>query len=896
MNQWYRKTVTKAVVLVIAVICGGILITSLLSAFTMAGTSDPAQIRETATQPYEESENFTRIVQNMMTEVLQQNSLENMFETDGTYNPDKLVDIMRYVKDQSISGFNESGIAYTLEELESWSEDYTAGEGDMYDSNNVIVCEKTDGNYYYYYLSEFLTLLGNGQIRMVFLEEEQNQEDFLRDLEEGLLTSSGYYDFRIYDSGGNMLYTDCWNFGQSLKEKFAPEGAENLLQVVNATPQLNGKLSIIYDNLATILSTICYDIQAYQSGWTYLEEGNTNFTYIYVNEDTRKVDTNKSGYENYADVEKNISEMISGDSVKYMIVYPQLRDFKTNMNISPSNEWDAVRSYNSGRRYNSIFAVAVDTTYPIQDQFYEGNQVYEENVPLLRWSLFMSQTAGVFFLIECVWLALTAGRRENDGELHLTTFDHWKTEIAAAVVAGAAVLGTMAFLIIAGAFGMDSISYDMASETVYLTEYSTTDMIMFNSSLNLVDITAVFIYGSFLTGCFFAGYISLIRRIKAKTLWENSLLRMIGNICSEVFQHRSVTGKTAVIMSALLIFQWMVLLTRNTMMAGILLILDAVVLYAVLNNAIAKNRLKKGIEEIASGNMSYQIPLHGLRGSNRALGEMINDIGSGLNKAVDEAMRNERLKTDLITNVSHDIKTPLTSIINYVNILKMSDIKDPKIQGYLDILEAKAQRLKTLTEDVVEASKVSSGNISLELMDVNLTEMIQQTEGEFAEKFTGRSLTMVVNLPEDPAVIHVDGRRMWRVLENIFGNAAKYAMPGTRVYADLSMTEKTVNFSLKNVSEQQLNISADELTERFIRGDISRSTEGSGLGLSIAKSLTIMQGGTFDLYLDGDLFRVNISFPRVCRKGCDAAEAGSDIDREEPGRDADREEPGEEAV
>ena len=137
---------------------------------------------------------------------------------------------------------------------------------------------------------------------------------------------------------------------------------------------------------------------------------------------------------------------------------------------------------------------------------------------------------------------------------------------------------------------------------------------------------------------------------------------------------------------------------------------------------------------------------------------------------------------------------------------------------------------------------MSSGNISLELMDVNLTEMIQQTEGEFAEKFTGRNLTMVVNLPEDPAVIHVDGRRMWRVLENIFGNAAKYAMPGTRVYADLTMTEDHVNFSLKNVSEQQLNISADELTERFIRGDISRSTEGSGLGLSIAKSLTIMQG------------------------------------------------------
>ena len=159
-----------------------------------------------------------------------------------------------------------------------------------------------------------------------------------------------------------------------------------------------------------------------------------------------------------------------------------------------------------------------------------------------------------------------------------------------------------------------------------------------------------------------------------------------------------------------------------------------------------------------------------------------------------------------------------------------------------------------------------SGNITLEYMDMDLRELVQQTEGELAEKFAARRLTMVLNIPEEPAVIHVDGRRMWRVLENVFGNAAKYAMPGTRVYADIILTENQVCFSLKNVSEQQLNISADELTERFIRGDISRTTEGSGLGLSIAKSLTTMQGGEFELYLDGDLFRVNICFPRVRSK------------------------------
>ena len=226
-------------------------------------------------------------------------------------------------------------------------------------------------------------------------------------------------------------------------------------------------------------------------------------------------------------------------------------------------------------------------------------------------------------------------------------------------------------------------------------------------------------------------------------------------------------------------------------------------------------------------------------------------------------MKDERLKTDLITNVSHDIKTPLTSIINYVDLLKRENIQDPKIQGYLDILEAKAQRLKHLTEDVVEASKISSGNITMEYMNINFVEMINQTTGEFTEKFEKRNLQIVLNVPEKPVMVRTDGRRMWRVIENIYNNAAKYALEGTRVYANLIEKEHTVEFSLKNISEQPLNISADELTERFIRGDVSRSTEGSGLGLSIAKNLTELQGGKFELYLDGDLFKVTIVFPKA---------------------------------
>ena len=196
--------------------------------------------------------------------------------------------------------------------------------------------------------------------------------------------------------------------------------------------------------------------------------------------------------------------------------------------------------------------------------------------------------------------------------------------------------------------------------------------------------------------------------------------------------------------------------------------------------------------------------------------------------------------------------------------MKREQIDNPKVHEYLEVLDQKSQRLKQLTNDLVEASRASSGNVALNMEKLDLREFLMQTSGEFEEKFQTRNLTQIMNFPEEDAIVRVDGRRMWRVLANIYNNAAKYAMEGTRIYADLQTLDGKVIFSLKNISEQPLNISsAEELTERFIRGDLSRSTEGSGLGLSIAKTLTTMMGGTFDLYLDGDLFKVVIIFSKV---------------------------------
>jgi len=218
----------------------------------------------------------------------------------------------------------------------------------------------------------------------------------------------------------------------------------------------------------------------------------------------------------------------------------------------------------------------------------------------------------------------------------------------------------------------------------------------------------------------------------------------------------------------------------------------------------------------------------------------------------------------LITNVSHDIKTPLTSIINYVDLLKREKIQDEKIAGYIEVLDAKSQRLKQLTDDLVEVSKITSGNISMEMQEFNLIALLQQCYGEFLDKFEENNLEFVQQFPEEAVYIEADTRHLYRVLENLYNNVCKYALKDTRVYIQVETLEDgDVCVSLKNISSQPLGISADELTERFIRGDVSRKTEGSGLGLSIAKNLTNAMGGEFNVVLDGDLFKVVMIFHKA---------------------------------
>ena len=287
----------------------------------------------------------------------------------------------------------------------------------------------------------------------------------------------------------------------------------------------------------------------------------------------------------------------------------------------------------------------------------------------------------------------------------------------------------------------------------------------------------------------------------------------------------------------------------------LLLALWIFTLYKLLEYNKNLNKIKNTLHEIYIGNNNVRLDENSLRGTLKELAIYVNDISNGFSNAVSESLKSERLKTELITNVSHDIKTPLTSIINYVDLLKEADIKDEKAKDYIKVLEQKSQRLKKLIDDLVEASKASSGNVKLNIENINLNELLKQVTGEFEDRLNEKNINIDLELPKENVNIKADNRYLYRIIENLFSNVCKYAMESTRVYIKLIDNSKQIYLEIKNISKEKLNISPDELMQRFVRGDKSRYTEGSGLGLSIARSLAELQNIKFNIEIDGDLFK-----------------------------------------
>lgn len=373
-------------------------------------------------------------------------------------------------------------------------------------------------------------------------------------------------------------------------------------------------------------------------------------------------------------------------------------------------------------------------------------------------------------------------------------------------------------------------------------------------------------------------FLSIVRRIKNKSLWKSTVIYRIWHWISlqikRVFDYGAknlpLIWKGLLVYAGICLLQliWMLIWCDSFCYDGGIMLLTILVWQAVLLVPYsllliqAKKLLESG-EKLAEGDLSHKTDTGHLYGDLKKHGENLNSIGVGIQNAVEERMKSEHFKTELITNVSHDIKTPLTSIINYVDLLEKEELDNPKVTEYLEVLSRQSARLKKLIEDLIEASKASTGALAVHLEECEVGVLLTQAAGEFEEKLKAQELTLLLKKPETEFVIRADGRHLWRVFDNLLNNIYKYAQPQTRVYLNMEQKGEFVEIVFRNTSRYELNLTGEELRERFVRGDSSRSTEGNGLGLSIAQSLTELMGGTFELVIDGDLFKVILAFPLV---------------------------------
>ena len=580
-------------------------------------------------------------------------------------------------------------------------------------------------------------------------------------------------------------------------------------------------------------------------------KGHTNVKYCYQLVDDKGI---KVRHSNVGD---NITTM-STDEVtkyftslgKYICFNPDKVQMATNINDAISIE-DILGNFDYNFAEGSRIWIGVDTDYPADDILKLSKETYAGLYNYYFEAIVSFAVSTLLLLAILVILTINAGKvtliREDDTQeviVKSARIDRIPIEILAIVT-----ILTLLLLSLGSEYALD-----------YLINGK---LIKYNS---ITAITLAGIAGFVICAIKIFLYLIYVRKFKCKLMWNTSLCRLVlgksRQAALDLYDNGSLVVRTWL---PYLIFLALNLVLVLLGLTGTLIafIIDMFVGVWLYNESKVRSKIVDGIDVIAGGDAKHKIDTAGMHGYNLNLAEAVNSIGDGIDKAVSTSMKDERMKADLITNVSHDIKTPLTSIINYVDLLKRANIEDETARSYIDILEQKSLRLKALTNDLVEISKISSGNITLELVNLNMVEMINQVTGEFDERFKEKSLIPILNLPKEDVVIHADGQALYRILENLYINIYKYALRGTRVYIDLATNENKALLTIRNISAEPVKLDSAMLTERFIRGDISRGTEGSGLGLSIAKSLAEAQNGRLELSLDGDLFKVVVSFDLI---------------------------------
>ena len=856
---------------------------------------------------FEESDIYQMLLQKGIQDAVRMSVIRSQLETDGEFDGNKEIDVTAYVnRAEQLSGKYVTA-SYRLEELLKWGKYGFEYTGKVFDSqeevNDFLADETTYTQYEGTYTTGFHPVQeeqGEGYDKPWVVTKEMEEAAAEKAESVGYVTVNSedgeeYYIIQgefgtvVKNANGDIIESS-ENPNADISKYFSAGGETNtaVTEIEEAAEVEDGDLyhTILTNRYLTVdkktpeelVSTwdeyyqLCYNIyeaaeSLYHNYREYLDYEksysieNSNLLYCMI----MMVDGENVCFTNVSLPDLNIAaidEYFSG--FKNTIYYsPYDMVYRTTTGVSEDYFLDLMSKYNYAYTENTKIWIAVDDRYPADDVFAKAKYTFENLLPAW-WKYAACIVGGIsMWIVLLVFLSVFTGRKvviEGDDEVEdvievfPAKFETLPTEIwlmLCSIVIG--ILGVMAVF-----------SYDM------LKWKKLDNQIVMN-----VVIVETLIASS--AGCLV--FYSFVRRCKVHNLWNGSftycilkwfhknVLLKIAEAIKIVYRNMPVVFRTLIPYCGLMftnaIGMLIAFVLGNIFIIMPLCILDAAVGWLMFKKSIDNKKIVDGIGEIRNGDLNYQVDTGKMYGENKILAEAVNSIGDGIRLAVETSMKDEKLKADLITNVSHDIKTPLTSIINYVDLLKREEIEDDKIKGYIQILDSKSQRLKQLTDDLVEASKISSGNITLHIEKINIVELLNQAIGEFSEKFETKDLQMVVTFEKKVMCIEADSRRMWRVVENLFNNIFKYAMTGTRVYIDGKTDNKRVMLSIKNISAQPLNIDAAELTERFIRGDVSRSTEGSGLGLSIAKNLTEAQNGKFDIYLDGDLFKAIISFPEA---------------------------------
>lgn len=521
---------------------------------------------------------------------------------------------------------------------------------------------------------------------------------------------------------------------------------------------------------------------------------------------------------------------------KYFDVYYDAYD--QNTDADETYECILNISYVTGDPVDITITACLADELVVKDELYFSLAWFDKLVDLRYTIIAIAVMAFVIFMFSFIFLFCAAGHKAGVEGIHLNWADRIPLDL---------YWGALFFLAVLMILSVDSIGY-------------------WRMELISIALFAVAVFVLIILAM--AALLSFATRAKAGKWWQNTIIykvfKLIFKVAKMVFTAIPVIPKVMVGLAALCLANLVIAFLYPEDGSVLFWFVECVLLVPMVVLVVLQLRkLRKGVENIACGDFKSQVDTSKLMPELRACGESINSINNVLSREVNERMKSERFKTELITNVSHDIKTPLTSIINYVDIIKKKDIADEELRSYIEVLDRQSGRLKKLIEDLVECSKAQTGNIAVNKTSLDIGVLLTQTVGEYQEKLEANELSLVVEQPEESLYVSADGRLLWRAVDNLLNNACKYSLPGTRVYLKLEEIGDEAVVTLKNVSKDQLNMTSEELMKRFVRGDSSRNTEGSGLGLSIAQSLIELQQAKMELKIDGDLFKVVIRFKKI---------------------------------